>query len=148
MFDNIGGKIKAAAQVVTWLGIITSVIGGIAIMVSLESPTGVLVMIGGSLISWLSSLALYGFGQLIENTDIIAGRSRINNTPEYVAKVFDKTQSSTNDIKTPTKLGTCELCDKKDVEVVNCKIVDSLGTRYRNICADCMLEHDAMPTGK
>ena len=96
----------------------------------------------------LSSLALYGFGQLIENTDIIAGRSRINNTPEYVAKVFDKTQSSTNGIKTPTKLGTCELCDKKDVEVVNCKIVDSLGTRYRNICADCMLEHNATPTGK
>lgn len=148
MFDNIGGKIKAVAQVVTWLGIIASVIGGIAIMVSLESPMGVLVMVGGSLISWLSSLALYGFGQLIENTDIIAGRSRINNTPEYVAKVFDKTQSSTNGIKTPTKLGTCELCDKKDVEVVNCKIVDSLGTRYRNICADCMLEHNATPTGK
>ena len=121
MFDNIVGKIKAVAQVVTWLVIIASL---------------------------LSSLALYGFGQLIENTDIIAGRSRINNTPEYVAKVFDKTQSSTNGIKTPTKLGTCELCDKKDVEVVNCKIVDSLGTRYRNICADCMLEHNATPTGK
>ena len=74
MFDHIGSKIKIVAQVITWIGILASLIGGIVIMALTESPSGFLVMIAGSLVSWLSSLTLYGFGQLIENTDILAGR--------------------------------------------------------------------------
>ena len=73
MFDNIGGKIKAVALVVTWLGIIVSVIVGFK-MISIGEELafqGFLVMILGSLFSWLGSLTLYGFGQLIENTDIL-----------------------------------------------------------------------------
>lgn len=74
MFDNIGRKIKDVAQIVTWIGIVASIIGGIIITSTLKSPIGILVMIVGPLISWLSSLTLYGLGQLIENTDIIAGK--------------------------------------------------------------------------
>lgn len=33
--------------------------------------SGVLIIIFGSLASWLSALTLYGFGQLIENTDAL-----------------------------------------------------------------------------
>ena len=33
-------------------------------------------MVGGALLSWLGSLTLYGFGQLIENTEILVRRSR------------------------------------------------------------------------
>ena len=71
MFGNIGGKIKALAQVITWIGIIGSVIGGISVIAISEylMLTGLLIMIIGSLISWVSSFVLYGFGHLIENTD-------------------------------------------------------------------------------
>lgn len=148
MFNNIGSKIKTVAQVVTWIGVIASVIGGMIMMVSLESPIGLLIMIGGPLLSWVSSLTLYGFGQLIENTDILVGKRRESNTHENIANVFEKTEDSNNSTNLYTRVGTCELCDKKDVEVINCKIVDSMGTRYRNICADCMLEHKATLTGK
>lgn len=67
MFDNIGGKIKVVAQVVCWIGIITSVISGI---VTFEESVllGFLIMIVGSFISWISSFTLYGFGELIEAT--------------------------------------------------------------------------------
>ena len=147
MFNNIGSKIKAVAQVITWIGIISSIIGGIVIMALQESPIGVLVIIGGSFISWLSSLTLYGFGQLIENTDIIAERNKADNTSKSDAKA-DETQSSADIDEKSGKLGTCEFCDKKDVKVVYCKIVDSMGTRYRNLCADCMAKHNAVPYHK
>ena len=71
MFDNIGGKIKALAQVVTWIGIIASIISGIAI-ISIDDEmifVGLMVMIFGALSSWASSFVLYGFGQLVENSD-------------------------------------------------------------------------------
>lgn len=73
MFDNVGGKIKAVAQVVTWLGIVVSVIAGLNIISIDEGLAfqGFLVMVLGSLLSWLGALTLYGFGQLIENTDIL-----------------------------------------------------------------------------
>lgn len=65
MFDNICGKIKTMAQVICVLGIIGSVIGGI-VLISVDMViVGIIVLIGGSLLSWLGSFGLYGFGQLI-----------------------------------------------------------------------------------
>ena len=71
MFSNIGSKIKGLAVFITSLGIIASVIGGIALMTSDEELIlpGFLVMIFGSLASWVSSFFIYGFGQLVENSD-------------------------------------------------------------------------------
>lgn len=71
MFDNIGGKIKGLASILTWIGIVASVIIGI-IFIADGDGGGILIMILGSLTSWLSSLLLYGFGELIENTSTIA----------------------------------------------------------------------------
>lgn len=73
LFDNIGSKIKTLAQVLTWVGIIISVIWGIVIMATDEDLifAGLMIAVFGSLGSWISSFALYGFGQLIENTDNI-----------------------------------------------------------------------------
>lgn len=67
MFDNIGGKIKVLAQVVCWLGIIISVFLG---LINFENG-GIIVIILGSLFSWVGSFTLYGFGQLIENSDTL-----------------------------------------------------------------------------
>ena len=71
MFDNIGGKIKSLAQVVCWIGIVCSVLYGIILIVADEDLAflGFVVMIIGPLVSWVSSFTLYGFGQLVENTD-------------------------------------------------------------------------------
>ena len=70
MFGNIGGKIKTLAQVVTWIGIIGSVIYGFVLGIYEDLIfEGFIMALLGSLISWVSSFVLYGFGQLIENTD-------------------------------------------------------------------------------
>lgn len=72
MFENIGGKIKTTAVVVTVIGIIASVIGGIAIMAAHTryNPTiftGIGFLVGGCVGSWVGSFVLYGFGQMIED---------------------------------------------------------------------------------
>ncbi len=85
MFNNIGQKIKTLAKVLCWIGIVLSVITGIAAMLSgnstitingnyaVVSPviSGIIVIIFGCLASWIGSFFAYGFGQLIENTDEI-----------------------------------------------------------------------------
>ena len=73
MFDNIGSKIKTLAIVVCWIGIIASIIIGFFIMIQSKATAfvGILIMIFGSLGFWLGSFMTYGFGQLIENSDIL-----------------------------------------------------------------------------
>lgn len=76
MFDNIGGKIKTLAAVTCGLGIIASIIGAIALWMqdSSYNPTaftGILVLVLGSLASWIGSFFTYGFGTLIENSEAL-----------------------------------------------------------------------------
>lgn len=81
LFNNIGGKIKMLAQITCWIGIVGSIIAGIVLLVEdggygeLIVP-GILVAVGGSLLSWCGSFVLYGFGELIENTSEIAQNTR------------------------------------------------------------------------
>ena len=82
MFENIGEKIKMSAKVLCWVGIIVSVVYGIVYMVSTEFWDfgiiyffiSVLIMVVGSLLSWVSSLGLYGFGELVDNVSDIASK--------------------------------------------------------------------------
>ena len=89
MFSNIGGKIKALAKVVCWIGIILSVISGGAMIAAgmgvfgyTGMPEGAAVVSGvltialGSLLSWIGSFFSYGFGELIEKTTEIARNTR------------------------------------------------------------------------
>ena len=73
MFRNIGGKIKATAEVGCILGIIISVIYGIFLIVQSKDAVipGIAVILLGSLSSWVGAFFTYGLGQLIENTDIL-----------------------------------------------------------------------------
>lgn len=72
MFDNIGKKMQALATVICWIGIIASVICTFVLwgQHSDRNPTVVLgfgVLIGGCLASWLSSMLIYAFGQLVDD---------------------------------------------------------------------------------
>ena len=94
MFDNIGGKIKTLAQVVCWIGIIASFLIGIILIKQDEDTAliGLLVLILGSLFSWIGSFMTYGFGQLIENSDILVAEKKGNKveTTRPIETVNDK----------------------------------------------------------
>lgn len=84
MFNNIGGKIKGLAVTICIIGIVASVLSGIGVIAGTsvfdfdEELTaggvlaGVFVMAIGSLLSWIGSFMLYGFGQLVQNSDRIS----------------------------------------------------------------------------
>ena len=77
MFNNISSKIKTVAKVQCFMGIAFSIIfgliymgitefwdfGGIYLLISL------LIAGGGSVASYISSILIYGFGELVENSD-------------------------------------------------------------------------------
>ncbi len=76
MFDDIAYKIKMTAKVVCIVGIVLSCLTGF-IMLGLSIvndefglfAAGLILAGVGSLASWVGSFTLYGFGQLIDNTD-------------------------------------------------------------------------------
>ncbi len=84
MFSNIGGKIKGLAVAICIIGIVISVICGLGVIAGTSmfgfagelavggAPSGVLVMLVGSFLSWICSFPLYGFGQLVQNSDRIS----------------------------------------------------------------------------
>ena len=86
MFSNIGGKIKKLAKAVCWIGIIFSCIAGIGVSVGLGSNAlvgalvGLLVAIIGSLLSWIGSFFMYGFGELVENSKIMAETLKLSDS--------------------------------------------------------------------
>lgn len=82
MFSNIGGKLKTLATVLCAVGIGISVICGFILIGTGASSGegtvalyGFIVMIAGALLSWIAAMFTYGFGELIENTTVIADLS-------------------------------------------------------------------------
>ncbi len=79
MFDNIGKKIQTMAKVMTVIGMIISFIIGFFVWDAFQAGTVGWAVLGclfsllctgfGCLISWIGSFFIYGFGQLIENSD-------------------------------------------------------------------------------
>lgn len=81
MYSNIGGKIKGLAKAIFIIQTIATVIMGLVFIANgLDSYylgdeaviTGVLLMIIGPLVAWISSWLLYGFGELIDKVCYIA----------------------------------------------------------------------------
>lgn len=68
MFDNIGRKIKDLAVLTCWLGIIGSVLIMFA-MIEDNPGMGILILVGGCLISWIGSFAAYALGEITENSE-------------------------------------------------------------------------------
>lgn len=79
MFENIGKKIKILALVVFWLGVIASVAGGIIIWVDWFNMDGwwagfgifLLCAVGGTLVSYMSVILLYAFGEAVDKLTAI-----------------------------------------------------------------------------
>ena len=96
MFNNIGSKIKGLAKFFCFFGIGINVLLGIACIITgiifldgwdTEIIGIILIIVGpvlaifGSLLSWISSFILCGFGQLVENSDKLAGNVKRGAAP-------------------------------------------------------------------
>lgn len=121
MFENIGGKIKKLASTLTVIGILASIlIGFIIIIMGSQSEEmgatfawiGILVMIFGSLMSWLSSFLLYGFGELVESNEIMK-KLILSKNPEFTPKEPEAE---------PKETWICPMCCRKNsIDDILCK---------------------------
>ena len=78
MYDNIGGKLKGLAKVLFIVPAIAAVLAGIVLMSTDEHLIlyGLLVMVVGPIVAWISSWFLYGFGELIDKACDIERNTR------------------------------------------------------------------------
>ncbi len=133
MFDNTGEKIKVLAKVIFVLGIISAVISGIYLMTGggIAVLYGFMTVIGGALGSWIVSIFIYGFGQIITNTDSISSNTRKIEKEEEVQVAATE----------PDKYGFI------DVECPSCKATlsyskDTLTKKSKVVCPMCDEEID------
>ena len=71
MYDNIGGKIKAVAFVEFGIGFIAAILSGVFLLGSM-GLLALLVILFGIIGAWISSLMIYGFGEIIDKLCEIA----------------------------------------------------------------------------
>lgn len=91
MFNNIGNKIKVLAQFFCYAGIALSIFLGIRIILSNNKLIfALLLIILGSIVSWISSFILYGFGQLIDNSDILVRKIHSNSFSQHSPNQIDQ----------------------------------------------------------
>lgn len=91
------------AKVVGFAGIVISILTGLLFLLVAFSEEkfsyfgiGILVAILGSIISWASTIALYGFGQIVENTDTIAKHSKTQTGDlQYYGDMINESISNT-----------------------------------------------------
>lgn len=145
MFNNIGGKIKKVSEIATTVGMIASVVLGIIIMLpgDLMVLVGLLVMVLGCFFSWIGSFLLCGYGQLIENSDkLVLLHMEESGSSEPDLEERERNYKSIEADKISFNAGKCDICGKENVTIHACTIKDNLGTRYRNMCADCLEDHN------
>ena len=85
MFNNCGPKIKMIANVFFILGAIGSFVGGVILLDEADEGLGIAVMLGGILVSYIMSLMLATFGEIAENTSIIAKNTQNQSTAPAAA---------------------------------------------------------------
>lgn len=112
MFENIGSKIKTVAKVVCWIGIIASVISGIVLIAQDEDTAflGFLVIVLGCVGSWVGSFITYGFGQLVENSDILVKQGNQNHPNAPIYNNSNKTTSTPQNTTTAKHQWRCDGC--------------------------------------
>ncbi len=94
MFDNIGGKIKTLAKIFCWIGIVFSVIFGIFLIIGEQVIIGLGLLFGGSILSWISSFVLYGFGELIDNSEKIKKNTSIHIEDTFQTSNYEAIESN------------------------------------------------------
>lgn len=89
MWENIGNKIKSLVKIIWFIGIIGAIITCISLAYLSDAIfndaapgiiIGLIIAVISIFLTWIGSWLVYGYGQIIHNTDIIAGNIAKPNT--------------------------------------------------------------------
>ena len=102
MYDNIGGKMKMLAKILFILETISTVAVALSLFTNDMGAIGLLVLFIGPILAWISSWFLYGFGQLIENSDIMAEEYKRKNI-KHEKNIVKNNERKQNQIRKEAK---------------------------------------------
>ncbi len=132
MFRHVGKKLKAFAEI--WCVLLT--LGAIAAGVLLylvKKPAMdlywcIAIAVGGILLAVISGWGLYALGDIHVKLERL--EDKLIPKPNYMS-YLEGSQALR---------GECEICGKT-TDLVNAKIVDQMGTRYRKVCKECFAKN-------
>ena len=84
----------------------------------------ILIAVGGTIVAILSSWGIYALGDV--HVKLQRLEDKLIPKPNYMSYLEGN----------QALRGQCEICGKT-TDLINAKIVDSLGTRYRKVCKEC-----------
>ncbi len=117
MFDNVGKSIKFASKILFYVLLAIAIVGGIVLFFDKNLWwLGIVVIILGSFFSYIISLGLYGYGEIVENA-------------EPKKKIRDKKSRK-------------EYLEQKLVPQVKCANCGKLHDYDDGICPECGFEPD------
>ena len=113
-FNNIGKKIKTMAKISFYLLSVLFLFYGILLIIKTDNDIlGLLWLILGPIISWISSFVLYGFAQLVDNSDKLIALKEVPNND-----IQNNKKAKTTHLENTT-IGS-NIKPNKDIEEINC----------------------------
>ena len=125
MYKQIGKKLKVLAVLWCLIGVLGAVAAGVLLYLG-KMPlwSCIAIGVGGIILAILSSWGIYALGDI--HTKLERLEDKLIPKPNYMSYLEDNQ---------PLR-GQCEICGKT-TDLINAKIVDNLGTRYRKVCREC-----------
>ncbi len=128
MYKHIGKKLQVLAEIWCILGVLGSLAAGALLYLVKKPPMDlmycILIAVGGIIVSILSSWGIYALGDIHVKLERL--EDKLIPKPNYMSYLEEN----------KALRGQCEICGKT-TDLINAKIVDSLGTRYRKVCREC-----------
>ena len=126
MFDDIGGKIKRFAKAYCWVEIISCIVVGIILLVEGSTLAGVLCIVVGSLVSWVSAWGLYAFGEITDKV------SKIQNDIAILKEEMSNSKKVSNGQRYPSTTRSIVQSVSSNVTSIDNSMVDSNSTVENN----------------
>ena len=128
MYKNIGKKLRVLAAIWCLVGVLGSIAAGALLYFVKKPPLEltycIIIAVGGVIVAILSSWGIYALGDI--HVKLQRLEDKLIPKPNYMS--YLETNKALR--------GQCELCGKT-TDLVDAKIVDELGTRYRKVCKEC-----------
>ena len=125
MYKHIGKKLKVLAEVWCTIGILGSLAAGVLLFLGkMDLLYCILIGLGGIVVSILSSWGIYALGDIHVKLERL--EDKLIPKPNYMSYLNENQGLR----------GKCDFCGKT-TDLINAKIVDQMGTRYRKVCREC-----------
>lgn len=134
MFSHIGRKLKVIAAIWSMIGTAGSIAAGVLLYLGgvLDLLWCILIGVGGILLFLLGAMIIYAVGDTHVKLERLG--DKLIPKPNYTNYLNDNQ---------PLR-GQCEICGRT-TDLINAKIVDRMGTRFRKVCKECYAINHCMP---